>query len=119
MSGTRASIFEDDDLDLDGFVPKAGIDESAPPAEAVREVAEAANFRRREVAIEEKPVVQTKREPRRYRTGRNVQFNVKVSQQTADAFYAISDRFGWVLGETLEQALKALEAQVAGKTAKD
>ena len=56
-----------------------------------------------------------KREPRRHRTGRNVQFNVKASQETVDAFYAISDRNGWVLGETLEHALAALQREVAGK----
>jgi hypothetical protein len=37
------------------------------------------------------------------------QFNVKAAQDTVDAFYEISDRNGWVLGETLEQALAALQ----------
>jgi hypothetical protein len=52
--------------------------------------------------------LQAQREPRRHRTGRNVQFNVKAAQDTVDAFYEISDRNGWVLGETLEKALAAL-----------
>ena len=49
---------------------------------------------------------------RRHRTGRNVQFNVKASQETVDAFYAISDAKGWVLGETLEHALAALKREL-------
>ena len=41
-----------------------------------------------------------------------MQFNVKASQDTVDAFYAISDRCGWVLGETLEKALAALQREM-------
>jgi hypothetical protein len=56
--------------------------------------------------------VAPKRVPRRHRTGRNVQFNLKASQETVDAFYAISDSQGWVLGETLEHALAALQREL-------
>jgi hypothetical protein len=103
----RASIFAEDDLDVSGFAPKTGADQSAPPAIEVKAVAEAARFRSREPG---KPVAKEppKREPRRYRTGRSVQFNVKASQQTIDGFYAVADQQGWVLGETLERALDAL-----------
>ena len=52
---------------------------------------------------------------RRYVTGRNVQFNVKASQETIDAFVAIADRQKWVLGETLEHAVAALEQQLANR----
>jgi hypothetical protein len=115
MPGPRASIFEEaDDLDLSGFAPKPAPDEAAPRAEQVREVSEAAKFRSREPQAATKPPP-PKREQRRYRTGRNVQFNVKASQETVDAFYAISDRKGWVLGETLEHALTALERQLAAQ----
>ena len=111
MTGQRASIFEDDDLGLGAFKPKQAPDTAAPPADQVRAVAEAAQFRSREQA----PVPQ-KRAPRRHRTGRNVQFNVKAAQETVDAFYRISDAKGWVLGETLEHALAALQRELdAGK----
>ena len=110
MANTRASIFGDDDLDVSGFAPKLGPDLSAPPAEQVRKVAEASNFRSREPVSP--PEVSSKRVPRRHRTGRNVQFNVKASQDTVDAFYAISDGCGWVLGETLEKALAALQREL-------
>lgn len=107
MSTPRASIFDSDDLDVSGFAPRTGPDASAPLAEQVRAVAEAAQFRSRE-----QPAPAPKRVQRRHRTGRNVQFNVKASQETVDAFYAISDSKGWVLGETLEHALAALKREL-------
>jgi hypothetical protein len=113
MSRQRASIFDEDDLDVSNFAPKAGPDSSAPPLEQVRAVAEAARFRSREPTPP--PATNARRVPRRHRTGRNVQFNVKASQETIDAFYAISDSKGWVLGETLEHALAALQRELAGK----
>lgn len=116
MTGsTRASIFEEsDEFDLTGFKPKAASD-VAPSPEQVREVSEAARFRSREPKSTVPPTpTPSKREQRRYRTGRNVQFNIKASQDTVDGFYAISDRQGWVLGETLERALAALQRELVG-----
>jgi hypothetical protein len=110
MAAPRASIFDEDEIDISGFAPKLGPDASAPPPEQVRAVAVAANFRSRE-SPGPAPAA-AKRPPRRHRTGRNVQFNVKASQNTVDAFYAISDRQGWVLGETLEHALAALQREL-------
>lgn len=114
MTKTRASIFEadGDEVDVSAFAPKPGPDRTAPPAAAVRAVAEAANFRSREAPIPLASPI-SKRTPRRHRTGRNVQFNLKASQETVDAFYAISDQQGWVLGETLAQALAALQRELA------
>lgn len=111
MVKERASAFSNLDLDVSGFTPKATPDVGAPEPEKVRVVTEAADFRSRK----SKPprARPAKREPRRYRTGRNVQFNVKAAQSTIDAFYAISDQQGWVLGQTLEQALAALQRELA------
>jgi hypothetical protein len=113
MSKTRASIFgeEANPLDLSGFAPKAPQDIQAPPSEAIRAVSEAARFPSRE-ARPSVPVL--KREQRRHRTGRNVQFNIRARQETIDAFLAIADRQGWVLGEVLEQAVAALERELGG-----
>jgi hypothetical protein len=115
MVATRASIFEEPDIDISGFAPKPAPDAAAPRAEQVREVSEAAKFRSREPGAAAEAPSPPKREQRRYRTGRNVQFNVKASQETVDAFYAISDRQGWVLGETLEHALAALTRQLEAR----
>jgi len=109
MSTARASIFDADDLDISGFAPKPGPDTTAPALEQVRAITEAAHFRSREQPV---PAPAPKRVQRRHRTGRNVQFNVKASQETVDAFYAISDAKGWVLGETLEHALAALKREL-------
>ena len=118
MTKTRASIFDaDDELDVSGFTPKAAMDSSAPSREQVRAVSEAAQFRSREPAspfpAKSSPQPASKREPRRYRTGRNQQFNVKASAETIEAFYAISDAQNWVLGQTLERALAALQRELA------
>ena len=111
MSGGRASMFEqDDDLGLGEFKPKA----PAPP-EQVRGVAEQEGFRSREpttAPADPPPAAPERREPRRYRTGRNVQLNLKVRQEAVDAFYRLADERGWVLGETFERAVSALEKEL-------
>ncbi len=101
---------QDDDLGLGEFKPKA----PAPP-EQVRGVAEQAGFRSREpkaASADPPPVVPERREPRRYRTGRNVQLNLKVRQEAVDAFYRLADERGWVLGEAFERAVSALEKEL-------
>jgi len=115
----RASIFENSpDFDLSGFAPKkqkrAG--ETAP--NAISAVSEASGFRSREPSPSvTEPAEQKddplKRTPRRYRTGRNVQLNIKVSAETIESFYAVADKEGWVLGETLERAVAALKNELA------
>jgi hypothetical protein len=103
----RAKLFGDDELDVSGFTPK-------PPArpEQVRGVAESAGFRSREPApaapapMEAPPA---RREQRRYRTGRNVQLNLKVRQEDIDAFYRLADESGQVLGEVFADAIAALQ----------
>ncbi len=115
MTKSRASIFEEPaELDVSGFAPKAGPDTDAPAPEKIRAVAEAAHFSSREPKPQ-KLVAPPKREPRRHRTGRNVQLNLKASQETVNAFYAISDKNDWVLGETLERAIHSLQRELQSK----
>jgi hypothetical protein len=114
MNSGRASIFDDesgDDIDLSGFEPKKPLpDAPVLPPEKVREVTEASNFVSRS-PVRAKP--QPEPPPRRgRRTGRNMQLNIKATQQTVNAFYRITDSQGWVLGETLERALEALEREL-------
>lgn len=120
---TRASAFEDaDDFDVSAFAPKPGPDPTAPPPETVRAIAEAANFPSREAkklhaaapaAIAAAPVPQ--RQPRRHRTGRTAQFNTRTTPETVEAFYAIADAQGWLVGETIEKALAALQRELKEK----
>lgn len=114
MNAGRAGVFDDDDdaLDVSSFTPKP----AAPPgisSDQVRAVSEVANFRSRDPIPP--PVPAEKRPPRRYRTGRNVQLNVKARAEAIEAFYAIADAQGWVLGEAFEQAVAALEREIAGR----
>ena len=92
--------------DLGDFVPKRK--PSPVNKDEVRQVSEAENFRSREPQPAA-PVV--RRRPRR--TGRNIQINIKVDQTTAEKFYRLADRGGWVLGAALEHALDALEREMA------
>jgi len=114
MVKSRASIFGDEEavaLDIAGFAPKPAVDDRAPAAEKVRAVSQAANFKSRE-QVAAKAETSAKRPIRRYRTGRNVQFNIKALQETVDAFYAMSEEQDWVLGYTLERAVEALKREL-------
>lgn len=116
MTSGRAPVFGDDgDLDVSGFTSKQPAPKTAAGAEQVRVVSESASFRSREpaVAIPAAPS-SVRREPRRYRTGRNVQLNLKVRQEALDAFYALADEQSWVLGEAFERAIEALRRELSG-----
>jgi hypothetical protein len=108
MPGDRASIFgEDEELDLSDFAPKqvAAGGPAAPPLQHIRKLSEARGFRSREGGRD--PV------KRRYRTGRNVQLNIKVTAETLAEFNDLCERHGWVQGEALARAVEALKAQLA------
>jgi hypothetical protein len=88
MSKSRASIFGEEEvpaLDVTGFAPKAEIDQKAPPAEQVRAVSQAANFKSREGPATKAIAKSSKRQPRQYRTGRNVQLSIKALAETVEA----------------------------------
>jgi hypothetical protein len=117
MSKERSSIFEDsDDLDVSGFAPKSAPATDAIPPERVRAVSEALRFPSREgKANQSAPPSPARRVPRRHRTGRTQQFNARTTPETVEAFYAIADRQGWLVGETLEHALAALRRELEGQ----
>jgi hypothetical protein len=46
-----------------------------------------------------------------------MQFNPRTTPQTVEALYAIADQLGWLVGETLEHALAALQRELAGQGA--
>lgn len=117
MSSGRASIFDegaDQDLDLSGFEPKKVRPERPPESpEKVRALSEANNFPSRAPARPQPPDHPPLRRGRR--TGRNMQLIIKATQDTVDLFYRLTDNQGWVLGETLERALEALQRELAVK----
>ena len=102
MTGGRAPVFSGDEIDVSDFHPVSSGE--GVRREQVRAVAEPASFRSRDP----KPTP-PRREPRRHKTGRNVQLNLKVRQEDADAFYALADEHGWVLGEAFQKAIEALQ----------
>lgn len=103
MTGRRAPVFNEE-LDVSDFKPTAS--GNGALREQVKAVAEPASFRSRDPVAAAQPM---RREQRRYRTGRNVQLNLKVRQEDADTFYALADRNGWVLGEAFQRAIEALQ----------
>jgi hypothetical protein len=108
MKGKRAGVFdqEEDDFDVSGFAPKPAGADKGLPAEQVRAVAERSQFRSREP--KSAPAQPEPRAQRRHRTGRNMQINIKARAEAIEAFYALADRQGWVLGEAFERAVEAL-----------
>ena len=115
MSGKRASAFDsEDELDVSGFVPKPA-EKPTVQRDQVKAVAEAAHFHSREPPQLTETAAAIKREPRRHRTGRNIQLNIKARAETIEAFYSIADRQGWVLGEAFEHAIEALKRDILPK----
>ncbi len=74
--------------------------------EAIARIAEHNNFPSRQAA---KPAKLDRRKPRVYRTGRNQQFNAKVTPETIQRFYKAADEKRVPLGELLKQSLDALD----------
>lgn len=79
-----------------------------PEKAASRMIAEASGFKSREAP---ERAGEGSAAPRRRRTGRNAQFNLKARPETIAAFCAVADRQGWGLGETLEKAVELLERE--------
>jgi hypothetical protein len=57
-----------------------------------------------------------RRGPRR--TGRTVTVTLKTTPGCSNRFYALAETQGWLVGETLERALDALERET-GETSHD
>lgn len=111
MMNKRANIFDDAaELDVGSFKPETAL-APEPDREKLKVISEASNFPSRQA----KPLqasAATRREPRRHRTGRTAQFNVRTTPQTVDEFYRLADQKGWLVGETLEHALAALKREI-------
>lgn len=101
------------------WTPKPATNANAKPDVVVaRKAAEASGFRSREPKPAPMPAETGAGQgsaPRRRRTGRNAQFNLKARPETIEAFVAIADRQSWGLGETLEHAVALLEREYAAR----
>jgi hypothetical protein len=75
--------------------------------ESIARLAEAHNFPSRQAP---KAPKETRRKARTHRTGRNIQFNAKVTPETMERFYNLANERNVVLGELMKQGLDALEA---------
>ena len=94
----RVQLDLDEDFDVEGFEPKA---RHVQHRDEIKKTAAEVGFPSRQ---------QPKR--RVHRTGRDTQFNAKVRPDVRARFYAIAEEQGWVMGETLEHALAALEREL-------
>ena len=106
-----------DDFNPEEWTPKKGSaandkpDVKRPEKVATSQAAVAAGFRSREPKQAPESGAGEGSAPRRRRTGRNAQFNLKAKPETIEAFCAVADRQGWGLGETLEKAVALLERE--------
>jgi hypothetical protein len=100
-----------DPLDtLKSFEPKAATEHKAKQSNAeVEQMANEHGFVGRQASPLPAPV---ERPRRRFRTGRNIQINIKGEQDTKDELYRIADDIDQPLGETLKRALAALRREL-------
>lgn len=91
--------------DLNDFQPKA---QPKPVEQAqIDRIAEDNGFPSRQAP---RPAEAMPRKQRRYRTGRNQQFNIKATPETIQRFCRVADALDVPYGELLDRALDALEA---------
>jgi len=115
MGNERLSVFDDaSDIDLTGFTPEREARRPKPTKAKVRVVTEAAQFPSRQgTAPVSEPL---KHRPRYHKTGRTAQLNVRIMPTVHDKVYEITDQQGWLVGETIERAIEALERELKGGT---
>jgi hypothetical protein len=81
--------------------------EKPVPTETMERIATENNFPSRQAP--KAPAIQ-RRKPRRYKTGRNQQLNIKATSETIDRFLKAADAEMVPLGEMLKRALDVFEA---------
>ena len=105
MSGGRVNAFEN--LDQPPvFTTKPKPEKPVERANIAR-LAEEHNFPSRQAP---KTPKESRRKARTHRTGRNEQFNAKVTREVHERFYKAADERNVVLGELMKQGLDALDA---------
>jgi hypothetical protein len=115
MTKERASMFDSDEPVPDSVSsPKTAYELND---EIVRVVAKGSRFPSRETMANRpaEAAIPARRPPRIHRTGRTMQFAARTTPQTVEGMYAIADQKGWLVGETLEHALAALQRELTGQ----
>ncbi len=102
------------------FEPKPVTERKPKPhSDAIEQLANEHGFTNRQGApATPAPTVATApvaRSRRRFKTGRNVQINVKGTAEAKVRFYRLADEFDVPLGELLELAMDALEREGKSK----
>jgi hypothetical protein len=116
MSSNRRNILDDiQPLDTSDFQVKPAQEKPIPPKDQLRAISEAANFPDRDTSRPANTPPITKRRGRLYTTGRNIGFACKATKETYDAIYDIADQQQWKVAEVLEQAIAALQRELASK----
>ena len=124
MADERASIFDDDALDVSSFAPKPADAAPAINRDALRATAESRGFSSREpvreatIATPSAPAplaTVPSRAQRRHRTGRNRQLNLKLTDDAVERFYDMAEREGVVLGQALERLLDSWDREKSAK----
>jgi hypothetical protein len=113
----HGNIFEEGgDLNLDRFKPKSAPADNRLTPQDLRGIAERTKFVSREAkdAKAPSPSVPLLRRGA-HRTGRTVTITLKTTPQHSNRFYAVAEAQGWLIGETFELALQALEEKLAGQ----
>jgi hypothetical protein len=115
MAQEHRDIFADDEaLNLDRFKPKPAGASDRPGPQDLRGIAERTKFVSREgKGTAPPPVPLLRRGPRR--TGRTATVTLKTTPECSNRFYAIAQAEGWLVGETFERALDALEREMKGE----
>ena len=80
--------------------------------ETISKLAEQNNFPSRQAS---KPAKVERRKMRVYRTGRNQQFNAKMTAETVARIYKLADEKNVPLGELVKLAIDALEREGASR----
>jgi hypothetical protein len=116
MAQERLSVFGDTgDVDLSAFTPTADMEEKRPkpPREKVKAVSEAAQFPSREPSAPAAGPL--RRKPRYHKTGRTASLSCRLMPSVVDQIYEIADRENWLVGETIERGIEALERELGRK----
>jgi hypothetical protein len=115
MAQEHGNIFEGDDpLNLDRFQPKPAGASDRPGPQELRGIAERTKFVSREGQGAAPPPVPLLRRGQ-HRTGRTATLTLKTTPEYSNRFYALAEAQGWLIGETFERALDALEQQITDR----